>query len=60
MITLNIPDMHCNMCVERISKAFAAANIPCTIDLATQTVTVPQDQVNLATEELDDLGFSVA
>lgn len=57
MTKLNVPDMHCGMCVARIQEAFTNAAIPCTIDLETHSVTVEAAQVELAISELDDLGF---
>ncbi len=57
MTTLKVNDMHCNMCVQRIETAFAQANLKCEISLDTKTVTVEDETVSIAIEELDDLGF---
>lgn len=57
MKTLKVADMHCEMCVKRISNALTEANIEFAVDLANQTVSVAEDKVAQAVEELDDLGF---
>lgn len=59
MTTLKVEDMHCEKCVERISKALDAAGITYTVSLAEKTVTIDGDEnlVKTAIEELDDLGF---
>ena len=54
---LKVEGMHCPKCVERISKALAAANIECKVDLATKTVEVDESNADKAIEELDDIGF---
>ena len=56
-MTLKVENMHCPKCVERISKALAAANIECKVDLAIKTVTVEDALADKAIEELDDIGF---
>ncbi len=58
MKTLNVPDMHCEKCVARISNALNEANIPFEIDLASQTVQVAEGNVATAVSEMDDLGFT--
>lgn len=57
MTILNVADMHCEKCVSRISNALTEANIPFEVNLAEKTVSVAEDQVATAIEELDDLGF---
>lgn len=57
MKTLKVADMHCEMCVKRISNALTEANIEFEVNLADQTVSVAEDKVAQAVEELDDLGF---
>ena len=59
MTTLNVPDMHCNMCVARITKALNEENLRFTVDLSSKTVQVDGDEsaVARAVERLDDLGF---
>ena len=54
---LTVENMHCPKCVERISKALAAANIECKVDLATKTVEINDADADKAIEELDDIGF---
>ena len=56
-MTLKVANMHCPKCVERISKALAAADIECKIDLASKTVEVDDAKSDKAIEELDDIGF---
>lgn len=57
MTTLNVPDMHCEMCVARISDALTTAQIPFQVSLETKTVAVEAGKVEQAISELDDLGF---
>ncbi len=59
MKLLKVPDMHCAMCVKRISKAMDDAGIVCEISLADKTVCVDEAKVSAAKETLDDLGFAV-
>lgn len=59
MTTLKVPAMHCQICITRIKKALEEANVTFEVDLATQTVTVEDSQVELVISELDDLGFDV-
>lgn len=59
MKTLNVPDMHCEMCVKRISTAFGKENIPFEISLESKTVSVNEGDIPDAKDILDDLGFSV-
>ena len=60
MTTLNVPDMHCAMCVARITKALTAENMKFSVDLAAKTVQVDGDEATVAraVETLDDLGFT--
>lgn len=57
MTTLKVEDMHCGMCVSRISAALTEAGVQFEVDLDTKTVSVEDDKVELAIDELDDLGF---
>lgn len=54
---LKVEGMHCPKCVERISKALAAADIECKVTLETKTVEVADADADKAIEELDDIGF---
>ncbi len=60
MTTLNVKEMSCNHCVERIKKALEAAGIKHSIDLETKTVTIDgcENCVKKAIEEMDDIGFT--
>jgi len=60
MTTLNVKEMSCNHCVERIGKTLEAAGIKHSIDLETKTVTIDggENCVKTAIEELDDIGFT--
>ena len=60
MTVFKVPNMHCEKCAARISKAFGEAQIELAIDLASKTVTVSDEQKEKAAELLDDLGFDVA
>ena len=56
---LDVPDMHCEMCVKRITDSLTKANLKFSVSLADKTVTVdgPAGDVSTAVTELDDLGF---
>jgi len=60
MTTLKVPEMHCNMCVTRITKAMTAAGLKFAVDLPSKTVSVEGGDQEIAQtrEILDDLGFS--
>lgn len=59
MTTLKVEEMHCEKCVERISKAFDKAGLVYEVHLAEKTVTVDGcgQCVATAKELLEDLGF---
>lgn len=59
MTTINVPDMHCEKCVERITKAFEGAGLKFQVSLADKTVTIDgcDHCVKTAKELLEDLGF---
>lgn len=59
MITLNVPDMHCEMCVQRITKALDKESIAFEISLEKKTVSINENDKEDVKEILDDLGFSV-
>ena len=60
MTVLKVEEMHCEKCVERITRAMQDAKIDCTVSLADKTVTVNgcENCVKTAIAELDDLGFT--
>lgn len=57
MTILNVADMHCEKCVSRISNALTEAGVTFEVNLEAKTVSVEDGKVDLAIEELDDLGF---
>ena len=59
MTILNVPDMHCSKCVERITNALNAAGLKLTVSLEDKTVTIDGSaaDVEKAKAELDDIGF---
>ncbi|MFI3141014.1 MAG: heavy-metal-associated domain-containing protein [Clostridia bacterium] len=57
MAILKVDDMHCEMCVKRISNALTEANIKFQVSLENKTVEVEDSKIALAIDELDDLGF---
>lgn len=59
MTVLKVEDMHCEKCVERISKAFDKAGLAYEVSLADRTVSVDgcESCVSKAKEILEDLGF---
>lgn len=60
MITLYVEEMSCGHCVERIGSTLSKAEVIHTIDLDKKQVAIDGDHemVELAIEELDDIGFS--
>lgn len=56
---LSVPDMHCEKCVARISKALDETGVSYEVSLDTRTVTVDgcEDCVKKAVEAIDDAGF---
>lgn len=61
MTVLKAEDMHCEKCVERITKAMTAAGLDFKVSLADKTVTIDgcEHCVAQAKEIMDDLGFEV-
>lgn len=59
MTVIKVDEMHCDKCVERITKAMTADGLDFKVSLADKTVTIDGcDQcVKTAIETLDDLGF---
>ena len=56
---LTVPDMHCEMCVKRVTEALTKASLKFEVSLENKTVTIdgPAGDVSTAITELDDLGF---
>ena len=52
-------DMHCEMCVKRVTKALNEQNLDFSVSLADKTVTVngAEEDVRKAVEALDAIGF---
>ena len=59
MTVLKVEDMHCEKCVERISKAFDKAELTYEVNLSDKTVSVDgcENCVAKAKEILEDRGF---
>lgn len=59
MVTLSVPEMHCENCVRRISEALTTAGIQFSISLEKKTVSIDggDDSIKTAVSTLDDLGF---
>lgn len=59
MITLKVPGMHCEKCVERITNALTKADLKFTVSLEDKTVVIDgcDGCAAKAIDELDDLGF---
>ena len=59
MTKLEVPDMHCEMCVKRITKALTDAKLTFSVSLRDKTVEIGGDEsaVNSAVAALSDLGF---
>lgn len=60
-VVLKAEDMHCEKCVERITKAMTAAGLDFQVSLAEKSVTIDGcgTCVAKAKEIMDDLGFDV-
>ncbi len=59
MTVLKAEDMHCEKCVERISKAMDKAELDYKVSLEDKTVSIDgcEKCVAMAREIMDDLGF---
>lgn len=59
MTVLNVPDMHCENCVRRITEALNGEKLSFSVSLADQTISIEGDgaAVQKAVEAMDDLGF---
>ena len=59
MAVIKVNNMHCEKCVERITKLLSEEGLDFTVSLADKTVTINgcQHCVKTALEALDDLGF---
>ena len=60
MTVLNVPEMHCENCVKRITTVLDAAELVFNVSLPNKTVTIDgcENCVSQAVSALDDLGFS--
>lgn len=60
MTTINVPDMHCEKCEERITKLLTEDGLDFKVNLAEKTVTIDgcEHCVKTAMEDLEDLGFN--
>lgn len=59
MTVIKVEDMHCEKCVERITKLLTEERLDFSVNLAEKTVTINgcQHCVKTALDALDDLGF---
>ena len=59
MTVIKVPDMHCEKCVERITKLLTEEGLDFQVSLENKTVSVDgcEHCVKTAVEALDDLGF---
>lgn len=59
MAVIKVADMHCEKCVERITKLLTEEGLDFSVNLADKTVTINgcQHCLKTAIEALDDLGF---
>ena len=60
MIILEVPEMHCQKCVERITKALEEDKLTFSVSLEEKTVSIDgcQNCAATAIATLDDLGFT--
>lgn len=59
MKVIKVEDMHCEKCVERITKILTEEGVKFSVSLAEKTVTIDgcDHCLKTALEALDDLGF---
>ena len=57
MTTYHVPEMHCEHCVSRISKALGELSMDFTVSLENKTVTTNGDRSSVVSA-LEDLGFT--
>ena len=59
MAVIKVADMHCEKCVERITKLLTEEGLDFSVSLANQSVTINgcQHCLKTALEALEDLGF---
>ncbi len=59
MTVINVEDMHCEKCVERITNLLTEEGLDFEVSLEDKTVTIDgcEHCVRLALDALDDLGF---
>ncbi len=57
---IKVPDMHCDACVRRITKALNEAELKFTVSLENKTVTIDgcEHCLKTAISEIEDLGFT--
>ena len=60
MPIINVPDMMCQHCVQRITNALTEAQLKFTVSLESKSVTIDgcEHCLKTAVEELEDLGFT--
>lgn len=59
MTKINVADMHCIHCQQKIEKSLGKEDIECTIDLNNKTVEVEDCNVEAAKAIIKRLGFEV-
>lgn len=59
---LNVPEMHCEKCVKRITDALNTAGLDFEVSLESKSVTINgcDNCVKTAIDELADLGFTAS
>lgn len=59
MTELKVPEMHCEMCVKRITNALNDAKLNFSVSLSDKTVSIKGDEnaAQTAISALDDIGF---
>ncbi len=57
MKVLNVPQIHCQNCVKRISQALSQEGIKYEISAEAKTVTIDEKDLGKTLSILDDLGF---
>ena len=58
MKSIHVPDMRCEKCAARITRALEEAGIAGTVTLESKTVEIDEANEAAVREALDDLGFT--
>ncbi|MBO4962240.1 MAG: heavy-metal-associated domain-containing protein [Clostridia bacterium] len=58
MVKIKVPDMACGHCEKRIKEVLAKLDISCEVILAEKVVLVEESKLDIAFNEIYDIGFT--